>query len=279
MERCVKNAHGTIMFRYRWKKDPVIRAFSVLMISASLLTGFARQTMAQANDVRELVTDRPDFTESGVVGPIGGLQFEGGFTWERATGDLRTTSGPEFLVRWGLTSRLELRFGLPDYVDLRGPLDESGTGDGSIGTKIQIGPLGDGRDVASVVTVSLPTGETGFTSGGLDPSVILTAGRAIGGTWSVGSQIFGELSKAGNEREFTWGGTLVFGTSLGRESGTGTFFELAATVPEAGGTEVSVHHGYTHLLSQTLQVDVHGGFGLTESAPDVFIGAGLVFRR
>jgi hypothetical protein len=156
---------------------------------------------------------------------------------------------------------------------------ESGVGDGSIGTKIQLGPIGDGWDLASVVTVSLPTGESGFSTDGLDPSVILTAGQELGGNWSVGSQIFGELAKTREDREFTWGDTLVFGTALGSESPTGAFLELAATVPEAGGTAVSLHHGYTHLLTRTLQLDIHGGVGLTHSAPDVFIGAGLCFRR
>jgi hypothetical protein len=32
----------------------------------------------QNNGVAELITDRPDFTESGVVVPLGSFQFEGG---------------------------------------------------------------------------------------------------------------------------------------------------------------------------------------------------------
>ena len=257
----------------------MIRLSLILLAGLIFLSLFSNPAEGQSAGVAELVTDRPDFTESGVVVPMGSFQVEGGLTWESSAGSVRTASGPELLVRWGLMRRLELRFGLPDYVGVWNGQTESGLGDPSIGTKLQLGRIGEGWDLATVFTMSVPTGKAGFSSDGWDPCVILTTGGGIGGSWSLGSQLSGELVTNMGDREFIWGGTLVLGTSIGSQGTTGTFFEVAATVPEEGTAAVSVHHGYTHLVTRTLQLDLHGGFGLTESAPDLFIGAGMTIRR
>ncbi len=52
----------------------------------------------------ELVTDRPDFTESAVVVPLGSLQAEAGATLDRASDGVRTLAGPELLLRWGCST-------------------------------------------------------------------------------------------------------------------------------------------------------------------------------
>jgi hypothetical protein len=272
------NTTGRVVFAMKqmFGRNRVVR---ILIGSVCIFFVFLNPLEGQNTEVAELVTDRPDFTESGIVVPIGSFQFEGGLTWESSAGDVRSFSGPEFLLRWGLTSRMEVRIGLPDYVGVWNGQNQSGLADPSIGTKLQLGPIADGWDLATVVTVSAPAGEAGFSSDGWDPSVFLSTGGGIGGTWSLGSQVFGELATNGGDRELFWGGTLVLATSIGSQGITGSFFELAATIPEEGTTAVSFHHGYTHLLTKTLQLDVHGGFGLTETAPDFFIGAGMVYRR
>jgi len=95
----------------------------------------------KAAEGQELVTDRPDFTESAIVIPAKTVQIESGFTWiDESTSE--ALSGPEVLVRWGLSERLELRIGLPDWVDPRG--GSSGVGDSSIGAKFQFGPTDNG---------------------------------------------------------------------------------------------------------------------------------------
>lgn len=54
------------------------------------------QTAAEPS---ELVTDRPDFTESAVVAPIGSPQIEAGITWID-TDLVDELSGAEVVVRW-----------------------------------------------------------------------------------------------------------------------------------------------------------------------------------
>src|SRR5262249_37502676 len=58
----------------------------------------------------EMVPDRPDFTESSVVVPRGGFQFESGMVYEGDTRDGvhgRNLTVPSSLLRIGLNSRTE----------------------------------------------------------------------------------------------------------------------------------------------------------------------------
>ena len=220
-----------------------------------------------------LITDRPDFTESGISVPRGSVQIEGGLTWERFKGELDTVSGPETLVRYGIGERLELRVGLPNLI-ANG--DASGAGDSSLGAKLEFGSRDDAWDLAGILTVSIPTGDKAYSSDGIDPSMIIAAGIDLSESWSFGTQISAGYPSERDQRAFEWGGTLVLGRSLTDRSGA--FFEIAAVVPETGTAAISFHTGFVVLLSTDVQFDVHGGTGLSDTAPDVFIGAGLAAR-
>ncbi|UCG51114.1 MAG: transporter [Candidatus Latescibacterota bacterium] len=249
-----------------------------LLLGAGVLSGISGSSFGQDTGSEELVTDRPDFTESGVVVPRGSVQFEGGLTWEGGEDDIWMASGPELLIRWGLTSRVELRIGLPDYAYLGNHESQSGFGDGSLGTKLKFGPVAGGWDIASIVSVSIPNKGAEFSSDDWDPELIVAVGRDLIADWSLGSQVSAVWTTSDGDREFVGGGTVVLGTSFGGRSVTGVFVEVAAVLPEEGTAPVFLHHGYTHLLAETLQLDLHGGFGLTGSAPDLFIGAGMSIR-
>lgn len=222
--------------------------------------------LASSLFAQPLITDRPDFTESGVVVPLGSVQLEAGATWTR-TGDDEVSSGPEALVRWAPFQRVEFRFGLPDY----SAGDVEGWGDASLGTKIQVGPSG-AWDVAAIVEASLPTGDDALSSGRIDPLLILIAGRDVG---PVGIGMQGEVNWS--EDGLGQAATLVAG--LGLNDWLGTFLEAAISVDPKADAALILHHGYTFLLTPTLQFDIHAGIGLTEAAPDGLIGAGLSVRR
>src|SRR5690349_12753983 len=71
-------------------------------------------SQAQTVEVPELVTDRPDFTESSEVIGKGGFQFESGLSFEADGHDqdrARAFSAPAALMRIGLGYRTELRLG------------------------------------------------------------------------------------------------------------------------------------------------------------------------
>lgn len=227
---------------------------------------------AAAQPLPALVTDRPDFTESGVVVPRGHVQVETGATAAFFT-TTSTLSGPELLARWTPLDRFELRFGAPDYIG-GSTWDVAGFGDPSLGVKVQLGPL-DGWDLGLIATASLPLGDEVMSSGTVDPELILTTGRALSARSSLGAQL--SAARDGLLDAWTIGGTLVIGLDLSER--WGTFFELATWRPEVGGDETLLHHGYTLGVGPDLQLDVHAALGLTETAPDFLLGLGFTARR
>jgi hypothetical protein len=87
-----------------------MRCFGLLLACTSV--------SVYAQEMGDLSTERPGFTAtSGAVG-IGVLQLEQGYTFESARdkgSKLGTFSGPQALVRFGISGTLELRFSTSGY--------------------------------------------------------------------------------------------------------------------------------------------------------------------
>lgn len=218
----------------------------------------------------ELVTDRPDFTESAVVVPNGSLQVELGSTWRR-TGGSHSVSGAEPLARWGVLGDVELRFGLPAVVRSDGA---TGVTDGTVGAKVALGsPLG--WDLALIAEAGVPTGDSRFGADGAEGALVVTTGRALGERWSIGTQISGVWTSAptGN---LVVDYTLVLGRSI--TSRVSTFAEAAVSTFDEAPPPVLLHHGYAVLVSRQLQLDVHMGLGINDTAPDALVGMGFSAR-
>ncbi len=224
----------------------------------------------------ELITDRPDFTESARVVPYGRMQLESGFTWMRVNAERVEWGAPELLARWGILPMLELRFNCPDRIWERNGQDQSGFGDASVGAKLQLPSPGRDWNLAAIVAVSLPSGDRNFSSGAADPELVLVWGRELSDRWSYGGQVAGAWLTEDGVRQFNWSTSAVFGCDLGGD--WGTFIEVLVDVPHADGTGVLFHHGYTRQFRSPVQLDVHGGLGLNDAAPDAFIGFGFSIR-
>lgn len=242
----------------------------LLLIPLALL---AQQDPGAAPTLADLVTDRPDFTESAITVPRGSVQLEMGATWERARG-VNSASGAEVLVRWGVTDAVELRFGLPDYVRMHGDWARS---DGSLGVKLAFQPVA-GWDVALIETVMIEMGDS-FADDPSAAELILTTGRDLGDRASFGTQLAATLGTGDPDDDFDFGTTAVLGLAL--TDHVSMFTELALDAFDEPERELFFHHGYSYLLSPLLQLDVHAAFGLTEAAADAQIGLGLStrFRR
>lgn len=233
--------------------------------------------MIAAADDTPIATDRPSVTDSSVVVPVGTLQFEDGFT-DTASEGQQTLDGSETLMRFGVGSKTELRLTVPDYFGTIGA--GSGFGDLGIGVKQQLGPAA-GFDVSLVVSLSLPTGARGISSGGYDPSVQVPWSRALSANWTAA----GMLS--------VYFPTEQFPTELRRRNVTGestflidrqltknwdAFVEYAGDFPEQGGPRHLAHFGTSYRPTPHQQVDLHVGVGLSSAAVDHFVGVGYSFR-
>src|SRR5690606_35418638 len=107
--------------------------------------------------VPDLVSDRPDFTESAVAMARCMVQLETGYSYGRDGGDTSHSIG-EMLFRAGIGRGVELRVGLNSYrVTQIGDVTESGIEDAAIGAKVHIGGGRGALPAAALIaTVGVP---------------------------------------------------------------------------------------------------------------------------
>jgi len=244
-----------------------------------------------AAEVPDLVTDRPDQTESSETVPPGYVQFE--FGWTHAEddegADVTSDSFPETLIRVGVVENLEFRFGFSGYIweDMDppgGPSDsEHGAGDLEIGLKWRLwNEMGLRPQTALLAGTSVPTGEAPFSSERFDPSIRLACSHTLTETLGLGYNLAGnwtteEDARGDRDTKASLAYTIVLGIALSEQ--LGTFIEFFGEVPtDEGNPANSLDGGFTYLIADNLQVDVLGGVGISEDAEDWFLGAGLVWR-
>lgn len=250
-------------------------------VCASALTLACVPASARAQSAAEpLVTDRPDFTESAAVIPLGRYQLETGYTATRERGATEHAIG-ELLVRAGLAQRLELRVGFASVVVLEDSTGRSATEreDGSLGIKLRLldgGPTGSLRPEAALLAGStLPTGSNALRAPRLQPEAKLALAWSPRDRVAVSTNV-GYLRVAEDARsydELNASLSLGFGVS----ERIGAYAEVYGFSPELDSRSAFANGGITWLLSPDAQLDLRAGAGISGSSA-VFIGLGFARR-
>lgn len=261
------------------------RLASVAWLAVALVVALVPALPAGAQTDPPFVVERPSFSTPPEVVGRGFWQIEAGVAWARdaaTDGDALTTlTVPNSIVRLGVNRRLELRVATTGLVSTRlRDTRETSAADVEIGVKYQLASqAGAGLDLSIVPMISLPTG--GATSSrNADPSVILTASRALGAAglnlnlkWTAPSVGDDASSRA---RALDW--SAVLGFPLWRA--WSAFVEGVAR--DVDTTDVPTqwigNAGLGRQLGAHLLLDVYGGVGLNDAAPDWTLGAGLGWR-
>lgn len=261
------------------------------LISVVTLSLFLTAVGYSGGQTPDLITDRPDQTESSETVPPGYVQFEFGWTHteDNEGADVTSDSFPGTLIRVGLLDNLEFRFGFDgaiwEDVDTAGGTSqrENGTGDLEIGLKWKFWEeTGLCPQTALLAGTSLPTGDAPFSSERFDPSIRLACSHTLTETLGLGYNLEAnwatEEDAAGDrDTKASVAYTVVLGTALSDK--LGAFVEFFGEVPTGQGKPAnSFDGGFTYLIADNLQVDMLAGVGVSETADDWFIGAGLVWR-
>jgi hypothetical protein len=241
----------------------------------------------------ELVTDRPDATESAVTVPRGLFQFELG--WTHAETDVegtrtRADSFPETLIRIGLSRRFELRLGFDGYQwDREDPAsgpseDRSGFNNTSVGFKAALaGERGARPQIAVIGEIGIPSGAEELTDSEVVPAFIFAFSNTLNDRLSLGYNLGALwLEEEDESGESKTTATAIWSVALGIGVGEklGAFVELFGNpiLSGAGESSSSFDGGFTYLVRPNVQLDAFAGTGLSGDAPDWFAGLGISFR-
>jgi len=232
--------------------------------------------------VPDLVTDRPDFTESSEVVGHRIVQIESGLTLEQTDAQTRQLTAPQLLVRVGVGPRFELRFAGDGFVSQSlqtpsGHLRTSGRSDLEIGGKFKfVDADRAGVDMAVIPFLSLPTASNGFSSNGYDPGVKLTLSRDLPRGFGLSGNVNVADVTSDQGRAWEREASVSLGHALGGPFGA--YWETYGTL--AGRRcDCTVNAGVTMALGANRQLDVEVGRGISGQTQDWFVGLGFAVRR
>lgn len=230
----------------------------------------------------ELVTDRPDFTESTEVVGANILQVETGLRWdsERCSGAVnRTFTAVSPLIRLGVSRRVELRAGNQGYLRRVGPSlgRQAGLSDTSFGAKVKLRDEGAVLPALSVISsVSIPWGSRHFSSQGYDPALTLAWSRGLPRGFDAAGNINLVSTRVDSGRSVQSAYSFATGRRLSRS--VRAYWE-AYWLGSAGasGGSWTFNTGLTRQVGRDTQLDVEVGRSL-RGLPCWFAGVGFSFR-
>jgi len=237
----------------------------------------------ESENIDELITDRPDQTESASIVPVGSIQLEtGGFIEKDNAIDNVNYSNLTYntsLFRIGLTKTFELRLIQEIFQEeIKSDFFKSkneGFGPLAVGGKFKISEENGLIPEAAFLThVTIPTGKDIFRPQHAAMDFRFIGENTLSEKWGFAYNFGGEWS--GDDLLFTGIYTAVLGTDLTNQ--VGLFLESYGFITEGMEGDHRFDAGFTYSPKPLLQFDISAGVGLTEVAPDYFVSLGLSTR-
>jgi len=253
-------------------------SYSIIILLQIFITNVS---FGQETDVPELVTDRPDQTESATVVPVGTVQLETGALYEKnddLIGTYSSFSLPNNLFRIGIMKGVELRLTVLEYSStsytLKNTMNEvkqAGLTPLILGTKIKFWEeKGLLPETAIIAHVTLPVAGKDFKPNGALVDFRASMAHTLSDRFALGYNIGGEIDTDTNI--FTGLYTLSLG--IGLVGDLGMYVEIFGDFEDSHQFD----GGFTYLVGPLFQLDLTGGFGLTEAAPDYYLSGGVTIR-
>ena len=222
---------------------------------------------------QELITDRPDQTESSSTVPRGSLQIESGLLLgfsENNSISHREIAAPTTLFRLGLTEGIEIRVS-NQYENIRNQTTKeeiSGISDLELGAKIQIlRKEGVNTEIAFLSHALIPTGSENLTNdefGSINKlAVSHSINEDVGIGYNIGYNYFGR-----GDGDLTY--SLAIGFAI--TSNAGIYIESYGDYIEFKDHEANFDAGFTYLVKNNLQLDFSFGSGINHTMNYIAIG-------
>jgi len=253
--------------------------FILLVLAVFQLTIYAQ------NKNEELITDRPDQTESSAVVPFKSLQIESGFLLENDESEFfknRYYAYNTSLLRYGLFDNFELRLGL-EYLEKKilqkyddKIIVKSGLSPLYLGFKVKIVDEHNWKpEIAFLGGLILPfTANEFYKTTYTASNFRFSFGHTLSKTFSLGYNFGVEWDGESAIPNYFY--SLALG--IGATEKIGIFIESFGLLNEECDQEHLLDAGLTYLLLPNLQIDLSAGIGINKETIDNFISFGLSVR-
>ena len=238
------------------------------------LASFACKAAECTQPDTPIETDRPDFTNSSIVVPVGSLQNENGIDTSRDRG-ADILNGTNSRWRLGIAPCLEVLVDLPTYITTFRGAGPSGFSDLAPAVKWQVSPLPGRFDLSLTVGAALPTGATGISGPGVQPYVQIPWSIALSDGWALTGMETNFFAPS-SDKKFTYQSTLVIEKEITERSFL--FIEYVGGFPSNGRNSQLINSGGKYRIDDRQQIDFHVGVGLDRNAPGYIFGIGYSFR-
>lgn len=212
---------------------------------------------------QEIVTDRPDQTESAITIGDNNFQIENGILYQKGNNSI-IFNGPSTLLRYGILNGIELRF-VSQYesnkVELEGGnMNYSGFSDIEFGAKIQILKSTTlNSEIAFLSHIVLPTAKSTITTNNLGVVNKLAISHAFSDKIGLGYNIGYDFV----EKEHSLTYSMALGIAVSNV--IGFYIEPYGTWFEQNKYESNFDAGFTFLVSRNFQLDISYGCGLNNN--------------
>ncbi len=256
-------------FRYFVSKTTFVTKLIMKLLYTLIITFFSVISYSQ------IVTDRPDQTESSSTVGLGNLQIESGILVQyEDVNQFRQILAPTSLFRYGLTEGVELRLLSQLESNRFGDFSIDGISDLQIGTKIQI-LKGEGRntEIAFISHIIIPSGTAGLSTDELGTINKLSIAHSLGDRISLGYNIGYDHIDSGNAITYS----IAFG--FGINDKFGMYAEPFGSWEEDDDFDHNFDAGITYLVNDNCQLDFSFGTGITNNMNYISVGGSWLIQR
>ena len=254
---------------------------SLLILIFGTVSGMLAQEVKVAS---ELITDRPDATESPNSVPKNSLQIEtGGFfeTYKENETETETLGYNTTLLRYGLFDNFEFRLGW-NFEEIRTSVNgveldnvESGFSPLLVGMKVEI--VSENNllpDIGLLIHLALPfTVATDFRPETTGVDFRAAFGHTLNDKSSLAYNLGAQWGNDSPEASYVY--TLAYGHTLSEKFGA--YAEIYGDFPEDSSANHYGDIGLTFLIRNNIQLDATIGKSFTKGQ-DILISTGLSFR-
>lgn len=224
----------------------------------------------------QIITDRPDQTESSYTVGAANFQIETGITIgsDANEGNQQVTfTHPSTLFRIGVSKNIELRLVTELNSDLKTDNPKTGFSDLEVGAKIHL--FNTERSAVAIIShLSIPTGDSQYSADQNGMSHLLAISHDLTDRMALGYNL--GFAKIKQQPGFF---TYAISLGIGINDKVGIYVEPYGQYHNKDNFEINADAGFTYLLNKNLQADFSFGTGLSHQMNYKSLGISWLINR